>query len=386
MIVKISMLQKVKVVVEHDLADAVMKVLAIERLHRPFIVMDEFLKDTAQVKKLLTVFQREGIEFTAYVDVIPDPPARIINDGAQQMNQSNSDCVIAIGGGSSLDSAKGINIVATNGGTIQDYVTDDSLVKTGKCLISVPTTAGTGSEMSNALVVTDEKTSAKNAILSDNMLSDYALLIPEMTITLPKRMTIASGLDAFSHAAEGYLSKLSTPMTDAICEKVMFLLDNYLPSAVKDGTNLELRERVLVASSLAGWMLNNAGTNVGHSAAHILGAQFHMVHGEAVAYALPGVLQLVADAETKKVKEIGKILGASFTGKEDSQEIAAITVSAYKNFRDNLVGLHTFSDYGISQDQLLDNTTAILHERFAGNTPIDLTQENVTELLKNFGQ
>ncbi|KRM60857.1 alcohol dehydrogenase, iron-dependent [Paucilactobacillus vaccinostercus DSM 20634] len=386
MIVKISMLQKVKVVVEHDLADAVMKVLAIERLHRPFIVMDEFLKDTAQVKKLLTVFQREGIEFTAYVDVIPDPPARIINDGAQQMNQSNSDCVIAIGGGSSLDSAKGINIVATNGGTIQDYVTDDSLVKTGKCLISVPTTAGTGSEMSNALVVTDEKTSAKNAILSDNMLSDYALLIPEMTITLPKRMTIASGLDAFSHAAEGYLSKLSTPMTDAICEKVMFLLDNYLPSAVKDGTNLELRERVLVASSLAGWMLNNAGTNVGHSAAHILGAQFHMVHGEAVAYALPGVLQLVADAETKKVKEIGKILGASFTGKEDSQEIAAITVSAYKNFRDNLVGLHPFSDYGISQDQLLDNTTAILHERFAGNTPIDLTQENVTELLKNFGQ
>lgn len=362
MIVKISMLQKVKVVVEHDLADAVMKVLAIERLHRPFIVMDEFLKDTAQVKKLLTVFQREGIEFTAYVDVIPDPPARIINDGAQQMNQSNSDCVIAIGGGSSLDSAKGINIVATNGGTIQDYVTDDSLVKTGKCLISVPTTAGTGSEMSNALVVTDEKTSAKNAILSDNMLSDYALLIPEMTITLPKRMTIASGLDAFSHAAEGYLSKLSTPMTDAICEKVMFLLDNYLPSAVKDGTNLELRERVLVASSLAGWMLNNAGTNVGHSAAHILGAQFHMVHGEAVAYALPGVLQLVADAETKKVKEIGKILGASFTGKEDSQEIAAITVSAYKNFRDNLVGLHPFSDYGISQDQLLDNTTAILHE------------------------
>jgi alcohol dehydrogenase len=386
MIVKISMLQKVKVVVEHDLADAVMKVLAIERLHRPFIVMDEFLKDTAQVKKLLTVFQREGIEFTAYVDVIPDPPARIINDGAQQMNQSNSDCIIAIGGGSSLDSAKGINIVATNGGTIQNYVTDDSLVKTGKCLISVPTTAGTGSEMSNALVVTDEKTSAKNAILSDNMLSDYALLIPEMTITLPKRMTIASGLDAFSHAAEGYLSKLSTPMTDAICEKVMFLLDNYLPSAVKDGTNLELRERVLVASSLAGWMLNNAGTNVGHSAAHILGAQFHMVHGEAVAYALPGVLQLVADAETKKVKEIGKILGASFTGKEDSQEIAAITVSAYKNFRDNLVGLHPFSDYGISQDQLLDNTTAILHERFAGNTPIDLTQENVTELLKNFGQ
>ena len=86
------------------------------------------------------------------------------------------------------------------------------------------------------------------------------------------------------------------------------------------------------------------------------------------------------------MKEIGKILGASFTGKEDSQEIAAITVSAYKNFRDNLVGLHPFSDYGISQDQLLDNTTAILHERFAGNTPIDLTQENVTELLKNFGQ
>lgn len=382
---KIRMQQPVKVIVEHNLRDSIIELLKNEKLNRPFIVLDSFLLNVPAVKEMLDALKENGIEYKTYAGIVPDPPASVINKGAEEMAEFNADSVIAIGGGSSLDSAKGINIVASDGGKIEDYVKDESLIHDLKTLISIPTTAGTGSEMSNALVVTDEKTEEKNAILSDKMLSDYALLIPELTVSLPERQTIASGLDAFSHAAEGYLSTLSSPVADAISEKIMFLLYNYLPGAVHDGKNIEMRQRVMVAACLAGWILNQSGTIVAHSEAHILGSKYHFVHGEAVAYALPAVLRLVAPVYPKKVKEIGKILDAQFTGQETPEEIAEITVKAYKHFRDEVVGLHPFSDYGISNDELVKNAEEIVNERFAGNTPVKLTKENVSKLLEDFG-
>lgn len=381
---KIRMQQPVKVVVAHDLDESVLELLKKDDLNKPFIVLDKFLLGVPAVKGMLSLLEKNGIEYKTYADIIPDPPARIINDGAKEMKTFGADSVVAIGGGSSLDSAKGINIVASDGGKIEDYVKNESAIHDLKTLISIPTTAGTGSEMSNALVVTDEETQEKDAILSDKMLSDYALLVPELTVSLPQRQTIASGLDAFSHAAEGYLSTLSSPVADAISEKIMFLSYNYLPGAVKDGKNVEMRQRVMVAACLAGWILNQSGTIVAHSEAHILGSKYHFVHGEAVAYALPAVLKLVAPVEPKKVKEIGKILDAKFNGNETPEEIADITVKAYKHFRDEIVGLHPFSDYGISNEELEKNAEEVVNERFAGNTPVKLTKENVTELLKNF--
>lgn len=382
---KIRMQQPVKVIVEHNLRDSIIELLKNEKLNRPFIVLDSFLLKVPAVKEMLDALKENGVEYKTYAGIVPDPPASVINKGAEEMAEFNADSVIAIGGGSSLDSAKGINIVASDGGKIEDYVKDESLIHDLETLISIPTTAGTGSEMSNALVVTDEKTEEKNAILSDKMLSDYALLIPELTVSLPERQTIASGLDAFSHAAEGYLSILSSPVADAISEKIMFLLYNYLPGAVHDGKNIEMRQRVMVAACLAGWILNQSGTIVAHSEAHILGSKYHFVHGEAVAYALPAVLKLVAPVYPKKVKEIGKILDAQFTGQETPEEIAEITVKAYKHFRDEVVGLHPFSDYGISNDELVKNAEEIVNERFAGNTPVKLTKENVSKLLEDFG-
>ena len=382
---KIRMQQPVKVIVEHNLRDSIIELLKNEKLNRPFIVLDSFLLKVPAVKEMLDALKENGVEYKTYAGIVPDPPASVINKGAEEMAEFNADSVIAIGGGSSLDSAKGINIVASDGGKIEDYVKDESLIHDLKTLISIPTTAGTGSEMSNALVVTDEKTEEKNAILSDKMLSDYALLIPELTVSLPERQTIASGLDAFSHAAEGYLSILSSPVADAISEKIMFLLYNYLPGAVHDGKNIEMRQRVMVAACLAGWILNQSGTIVAHSEAHILGSKYHFVHGEAVAYALPAVLKLVAPVYPKKVKEIGKILDAQFTGQETPEEIAEITVKAYKHFRDEVVGLHPFSDYGISNDELVKNAEEIVNERFAGNTPVKLTKENVSKFLEDFG-
>ena len=128
--------------------------------------MDKFLLGVPAVKEMLSSLKDNGIEYKTYADIVPDPPAKVINDGAKEMKDFGADSVIAIGGGSSLDSAKGINIVASDGGKVEDYVKNESAIHDLKTLISIPTTAGTGSEMSNALVVTDEATQEKNAILS----------------------------------------------------------------------------------------------------------------------------------------------------------------------------------------------------------------------------
>lgn len=252
-------------------------------------------------------------------------------------------------------------------------------------MISIPTTAGTGSEMSNALVVTDEASSRKMTVLADPAVSEYAILDPDLTLTLPADMTIACGLDAFGHAAEGYLSRLSSPVTDAVCEKVMFLLYNYLPRAVRDGSDREARERVMVAANLAGWMLNNTGTIVGHSIAHVLGSQYHIVHGDAVAYALPSVMEFVGPVRANKVREIGQILGAAYPQGAPEEQTTVIACRSFKDFRDRMLGMRLFESYGLSREELLTNAQAVAQEKFAGNTPRTVDLEAADSLLRTFG-
>lgn len=381
-----KLIQKVKVVTTNNLKDTVTTILQDSNYKRPLFVMDGFLSKVEIVKDVQRELKNSGIDFAVFNQVVSDPPMRIIDAGVKAFNNHNADSIIAIGGGSSIDVARGINIVRINGGNIVDYTDSSKEIKPCPGLIAIPTTSGTGSEVSNALVVTDEDSQEKKAILADNAVSEYAVLNPDLTLSLPKNMTIATGLDAFSHAAEGYLSTLSSPVTDAINEKVMFLLYNYLPRVVADGQDREARERVMVAATLAGWMLNNSGTNVGHSMAHILGSKFHIVHGEAVAYGLPGVLELVGPVWPKKVREIGQILGAIYPEDAPAKQTTAIAVRTYRAFRDQILGLHPFSDYKVDQKDILANVDEVLHERFAGNTPVPLTKENVTTLLKKFGQ
>lgn len=381
----VKLLQRVKVVDTDDLSSTILDILRTEGYKRPLFIMDHFLAEMPLVQTTQEVLGKNNIQYAVFDKVVSDPPAATVMDGVGAFKAHQADSIIAIGGGSSIDVARGVNIVRINGGYILDYTKPDATIKPCPGLIAIPTTSGTGSEMSNALVVTDVDSQKKLAILSDNAVSEYAVLCPDMVLSLPKKMTIATGLDAFSHAAEGYTSRLSSPVTDAICEKIMFLLANYLPRAVENGQDREARQRVMVAATLAGWMLNNAGTNVGHSMAHVLGSKYHIVHGEAVAYALPGVLKFVSPVLPKKVAEIGQILGLTYRENEDEKQRADRAVEAYRQFRDETLGLHPFSDYGISTEELLENASAVTHEQFAGNTPRNIDEDAAEKLLREFG-
>lgn len=376
--------QKVKVSVCHELASTIIEILNKEKYQKPMVAIDSFLINNIIVKKLFEALKENNIEYFLYDKIISDPPIDVIDNGAELFIKNNCDSIIGIGGGSAIDSARGINIVRTLGGSIKDYVFEKEIPKFCKGLIAVPTTSGTGSELSNALIVSDIKTHEKLAVLSNNAVSEYAVLVPEIVSTLPKSMTAATGLDAFSHAAEGYTSNLSSPITDAICEKIMYLIVKYLPKAIKNGDDIEARERMMIASALGGWMLNNAGTHIGHSQAHIIGALYKIPHGMACAYAMPGTLLYTSQVNPKKIKEIGLILGAEYPEDPTDLEIGQITAEKFKYFRDEVIGLDPFEKFNVSREELIGNAEKIVKERFAGNSPMEITLDLAEKLLKSY--
>ena len=303
----------------------------------------------------------------------------MVDAGADICKAESCDCVIGIGGGSSIDTAKGINILRFNDGKILDYATKP--MKLCRGLITIPTTAGTGSELSNGAIVSDTVKDIKMPILCVNNMSEYTILDPQLTAGMPYRLTLFTGLDVFSHVAEAYTSILANPMADLVCEKMMETVVTYLPMVLEQPDNLAAREKMQCAASIGGWMLYNASAHVGHSLAHVLGAKFHIVHGAACAYGLPAVLRRIAVPLPEKVRYIGTLLGASYTGEETPEEIGQKAAEAYVTFTAKLQ-LPGIEDYKVSEAVLEELAEDVAAETFAGLAPIPVTKEAAKEMLK----
>ncbi|MEY8371004.1 iron-containing alcohol dehydrogenase [Aerococcaceae bacterium 50-4] len=374
------MIQSVNILTTDDFVEDAVGVLQEGGYSKPLIVTDEFMAGTDLMKGFLNNIHNAGLDYHIFDSVKPDPVIATVDNGYTIYDEKNCDAVVAIGGGSVLDVARGINILAHNGGQIISYI-EGKEVKHSPGLISVPTTSGTGSELSNAVVLTDPDTSSKHTILADGAKSEVAILAPEWVLTLPLGQTIATGLDAFSHAAEAYTSKLATPVNDAICEKVMFIIVNYLPAVIENPNDKFARSKMQVAAALGGWAINNGGTHIGHSIAHITGAEFHVPHGMMCAYALPAALKYVSGVQTRKVKEIGQILGLEFNGDEKADQIGEMVAKSYTHFRDEILGMQPISKFNIDQEKFVNLSSEVVNERFASNTPLPLDENVVKGLM-----
>ena len=350
---------------------------------KAFLVFDSGVKAAGIIDKILESLSACGIEYIEFDKVLPDPPAEIVNEGSKLCNSKNCDCVIAIGGGSAIDTAKGVTILRFNDGQILDYGKPGAEVKKSLGLISIPTTSGTGSELSNGLIISDPEHNNKVPILATNAMSEYVILDPELTIGMPEGLTMMTGLDVFSHAAEAYTTVLSNIATDMICEKVMETVVEYLPIAINDRSNLEARTKMHVSASMGGWMLANSCAHVGHSIAHVIGAKYHLVHGAACAYGFPAMIKHIVPVCSAKVKNIGKILGAEFNGTESVEEIGNITANAYITFRDEVLKLKPIKDYNLDYSNMEEVENAVVNEPFAGLSPVPVTKEKVTDMLKD---
>ena len=266
-----------------------------------------------------------GVDPVVYTDVRPDPTVENIENAYALYDREDCDMIVTLGGGSSIDTGKGVGILATNEGSIRDFGVDragyEGVPTPTPPLIAVNTTAGTGSEATRSVVVSDESTSTKFLIVSANVVPDVAIEDPVLTQSLPKSHTAFTGIDALTHAIEAYVSVKSYSVPDGYAEEAMERIARSLPVAWANGDNLDARADVMVGQLQAGQAFTNASVALVHGLARPLGAQLHIPHGLANGLILPYVVDFSAMAAPEKYAEVARILDAADT--DDSTRQAA---------------------------------------------------------------
>ncbi|WP_117017375.1 hydroxyacid-oxoacid transhydrogenase [Aeribacillus pallidus] len=362
------------------------------------LITDPGIKQAGIVDRVLALLKRSNYETVVYDKVVPEPPVESAVDCYEFAKSSMKiDVIIGLGGGSSIDMAKIVALLETHGGHPLDYYGGENQVPGPIApLIAIPTTAGTGSEVTSVAVLTDVENNLKVGI-SDNYLRPIvALLDPELTVGLPAYVTACSGIDALSHAIESYTAKSysyiqaegnllfqgSIPISDVLSYRAIELIVKNLALSVHQGTNLEARSNMLLGSLLAGMAFSNAGTAVAHALAYPIGGLIKSPHGEVTGLLLPYVMEFNAVVETEKMIKISEAFGLNIKGL--SKKEAALTASkAVLNLLKE-IGLPTrLSEIGVKEEnipEIVEKTLKI--DRLVRNNPRMPTERGLEELLR----
>ena len=318
--------------------------------------------------------------YVVFDRVRSDPDTGIIGEIHEQAQAEQVDCMVAIGGGSPIDAAKGAACLMANPGPLRAYGGVDKVPQRGIPLVAIPTTAGTGSEFTIFAVLSDLEAEIKFTISSALIAPSVALCDPEMTLTLPPRVTAATGMDAMTHAVESYTSRIATPVTDVLCLEAIRLLYRYLPVAVNNGSDLEARTHVLLAASLAGIVMNDAYLGLSHAIASPLGAHFHIPHGMANAVMLPYVMEYNYMASPVKYAKIAEAMGLQ-TGK-GLYEDAEATIAGIHKMAELCHTPRTLREVGAKEEVLKDVARdALLSIQLRFNCR-SASEEQIYELVK----
>jgi len=345
---------------------------------------DKGVKAAGITDKIIGVIESEGIRTVSIDDVQMDPSIELIDSMAQTGRAAQVNAVVAIGGGSSIDAAKTVNLLLTNPGSAEDYITK-APENPVHPLFLIPTTAGTGSECSDLAVVSDLKNKTKVAIKSVYMRATLAIVDPVLTWGLPKAITAYTGMDALTHCVEGYTSKYRNQMIDVLNREGIRLAWENLPVAVANPGDKTARSNMCFSSMLGGISLPIAPIHLGHTIAHYLGAFFYIPHGIACAVLIPGVIEQLAihgdEDICARIREIGGFMGLD-TGLKDAE--IGYAVGAALREMNKTIGIPLLSGYVESLDQLLSVVPSVIEDpdgtlNFA---PIAITPAIVSNILE----
>ncbi|MGL5631911.1 MAG: L-threonine dehydrogenase [Azovibrio sp.] len=315
------------------LQDAV-KTIASYGYKHGLIVSDAVLATIGMTAKVADLLEAVGVKTTVFSGAQPNPTVGNVNKGLALLKANQCDFVISLGGGSPHDCAKGIALVATNGGSIADYEGVDRSSKPQLPLVAINTTAGTASEMTRFCIITDESRHIKMAIVDKHTTPILSVNDPELMLKKPKALTAATGMDALTHAVEAYVSTAATPITDACAVKAVSLIHQFLRKAVNDGDDLHAREQMAYAQFLAGMAFNNASLGYVHAMAHQLGGLYDLPHGVCNAILLPHVQTFNASVAGDRLKDIASHMGVDVRNMSDEEGAAACIAAIRQLSRD----------------------------------------------------
>lgn len=292
---------------------------------KTFVVSDSVLEKTGILKPIIDAFDKDS--YCLFTDVPSDSDVETVDRAAEVARQFGADSFLAIGGGSVIDTAKVVNICVSLGGPLLDYQGLNNLTAPLKPIVCIPTTAGTGSEVSMVAMVKNHKEGKKLLFGSRFLAPDAALLDPTLLVSLPARLTAATGLDAITHAIESFSAVISSsPFTDALCLEALRMLFEFLPRATANGADLEARSGTLVASAMAGVAFTNSGVGIVHALAHATGATFGTHHGLANSILLPHCMTFNLDTVANRYALISRYL--NFSSSTNDNEAASALIEA----------------------------------------------------------
>lgn len=363
-----------------DMAEEKLRALG----NKALIVTDNVMVELGNVAKVETALKNQKIDYIIYSEINGEPTDTMINKGLHIYLDEQCDFIIALGGGSPIDSMKVIGALAANGGEISDYM---GKVITGDIptLVAIPTTAGTGSEATQFTIITDTENDVKMLLKGAALMPNYAIIDPQFTMTAPPKITAATGLDALTHAAEAYTSKLAQPLSDTFALSALKRIFQYLPIAFHDGKNVEAREQMSIAALEAGIAFNNASVTLVHGMSRPIGAMFHVAHGLSNAMLLKQCFTFALDGAFDRFADLGRAIGVA--SDSDSNQAAS------EKFLDAVVSIcdeletPSLEEYGINKDEffnVIDKMSADAMESGSpSNTRKSITTEDVKEIYKN---
>ena len=352
------------------------------RAKKPFVAIDGNLAKLGMRDRIMEMFDREGMKAVLYDGVLPEPPLEQADEGARLALKGKCDIVIGIGGGSAMDVAKAVAVVAAHGAEAKDFLGLNRVPGPGLPTIMVPTTAGTGSEVTFTAVFVRPDLRKKEGMNSVYMYPDLALLDPELTLSLPPQPTAASGMDALCHAIESYTSVIASPASEMFSLEAIRLIAENLRTCVHNGKDLEAREAQLLGSLYAGIGLANAGVGAAHSLSYPLGGKYGISHGVANTLMLPRIMEYNLPGALEKFALVAEVMGENTEGLS-VRDAAMLAVEAVDALIEDCGIATGLEELGIPEEDFPEMArVAMTVARPLENNPRKVTLEDAIEIYR----
>ncbi|UMZ72679.1 iron-containing alcohol dehydrogenase [Natranaerofaba carboxydovora] len=333
---------------------------------KALLVTDQMMTKLGYTKKTTDILEANGIEYCIYDEVDDEPIDLMVEKGAKIYKDNDCEFLITLGGGSPIDAAKAIGILATNQGKISDFMGQNKVQNAIPPLIAIPTTAGTGSEATKFTIITDTENDVKMLIGSPLLLPDMAIVDCCLTLSVPPDLTAATGIDALTHAIEAYTSIKSQPLSDQFALSAIRRISNNLKTACFDGNDKYARNEMMLASLEAGIAFSNSSVTLVHGMSRPIGAVFHIPHGISNAVLLPTCMEYAVEGAPERFAQVAKAMGIE--GDYEELELAKEGAKKVKKLCED-IKVPNVTELGIDEDEFLKYTDKMAEDALASGSP-----------------